>query len=319
MYDHSRSNVAIDVSTAVTAVATFVEGFCGYLPTLRALLGGSSRIDTDELDTGTCSLVVEHCGQLSPRGVGNVLGQHCASQAFDVEVFDRYPAKPIDDIAGNLVQVMSSTVSDVGMEPRRGRLALLPGVGAAFAPGDSALPAPKLFGGALRPVWPLLGLSVAQGNQAGESEIDSDAIRTGALDNVNRDVKDDGPLACLPGQDRGGGLARQFPVPADLDIARHTNEAKAAVFADSEAVSDAEFGCVIAGAGAETRKASPASKESFERFVEATQHLLLGTEGPSGQRGGGASYSLQFERLIAILEADAATPVGLNALTKRVR
>ena len=29
---------------------------------------------------------------------------------------------------------------------------------AAFAPGDSALPAPKLFGGALRPVWPLLGL-----------------------------------------------------------------------------------------------------------------------------------------------------------------
>ena len=48
MYDHSRSNVPIDVNTAVTAVATFVEGFCGYLPTLRALLGGSSRIDTDE-------------------------------------------------------------------------------------------------------------------------------------------------------------------------------------------------------------------------------------------------------------------------------
>ena len=46
MYDHSRSNVPIDVSTAVTAVATFVEGFCGYLPTLRALLGvprGSTR------------------------------------------------------------------------------------------------------------------------------------------------------------------------------------------------------------------------------------------------------------------------------------
>src|SRR5215472_4138359 len=106
-----------------------------------------------------------HCGQLSPRGVGNVLGQHSASQAFDVEVFDRYPAKPIDDIAGNLVQVMPSTVSDVGMEPRHGRLALLPGVGAAFAPGDSALPAPKLFGGALRPVWPLLGLSVAQGER----------------------------------------------------------------------------------------------------------------------------------------------------------
>jgi len=42
----------------------------------------------------------------------------------------------------------------VGMEPRQGRLALLPGVGAAFAPGDSALPAPKLFGGALRPVCP---------------------------------------------------------------------------------------------------------------------------------------------------------------------
>jgi len=39
-------------------------------------------------------------------------------------------------------------------------------------------------------------------------------IRTGALDNVNLDVKDDVPLACLPGQDRGGGLARQFPVSA---------------------------------------------------------------------------------------------------------
>ena len=32
-------------------MATFVEGFCGYLPTLRALLGGSSRIDSK----------VEHC------------------------------------------------------------------------------------------------------------------------------------------------------------------------------------------------------------------------------------------------------------------
>ena len=42
MYDRSRSNVPIDVSTAVTAVATFVEGFCGYLPTQRALLPESA-------------------------------------------------------------------------------------------------------------------------------------------------------------------------------------------------------------------------------------------------------------------------------------
>jgi hypothetical protein len=79
-------------------------------------LRAPSRIDADNLDTGTCSLVVEHCGQLSPRGIGDGLGQHPTGQARHVQIFDRDPAEAVHQIAGNLMQAIAALVGNASVK-----------------------------------------------------------------------------------------------------------------------------------------------------------------------------------------------------------
>lgn len=58
MHDHRSGNVPIKIGAAITMMPTLGERLSGDLATLRALSGGSSRINTDKLGTGTCSLVL---------------------------------------------------------------------------------------------------------------------------------------------------------------------------------------------------------------------------------------------------------------------
>jgi hypothetical protein len=78
--DHRRSNIPIENETTFTAVLSLGQGLCFDKSASRAFLGGPSRIDLYKLNTGTCSLVFEHCGQ---------------------QVFDPDPAEAIDQMSGN--------------------------------------------------------------------------------------------------------------------------------------------------------------------------------------------------------------------------
>jgi hypothetical protein len=115
MHHHRSSNVPVENAPALTAVFALGQRFCSDESALRAFLRGSSRIDLDKLDTGTCSLVFEHCGQLRPRGVVDVLGKHTPRQAFDVEVFDCDPAESIDKAPGDSVKMIAATVGRLGV------------------------------------------------------------------------------------------------------------------------------------------------------------------------------------------------------------
>src|SRR5690606_28821200 len=160
MHDHRSSNVPVETAPAVTAVLALGQRLCSDRPAFRARLRSSPRIDLHQLDTGSRSLVIEHSGQLRPRGIVNVLGQHPGCEAFHVQVFDRDPIEAVNEIEGNLVRVVARLGCDAGVESGEGRLALRPRRGAALAPGDGALPAPKLASGTLRPVRTRYGVSV---------------------------------------------------------------------------------------------------------------------------------------------------------------
>jgi hypothetical protein len=137
VYDHRSSNVSVDVCPALAAVPTFGERFCFDDPALRARLGCTSRIDTDKLDTSICSFVVEHRGQLAPRGISNVFGQHRACEAFHVEVFDTDPTEPVNKFAGTFVQIIAPLRSDMRLEVGESGLASRSGLGASLASGNS--------------------------------------------------------------------------------------------------------------------------------------------------------------------------------------
>ena len=124
--DLGRSNVSIQRAGAFAAVHAFGKPLCSNVSTRRAGLRGPSRIDVDNLDTGTCSLVAEHCSQLSPRGIGNGLGQHPTGQALHVQIFDSHPAEAVHQIAGNLMQAIAALVGNAReSEPGRPSASLL--------------------------------------------------------------------------------------------------------------------------------------------------------------------------------------------------
>jgi hypothetical protein len=111
------------------------------------------------------------------------------------------------------------------------------------------LTAAQSFGHLPRPVWSRLGLGVAQGDEAAKPDVDSDTVRPGTIDSGDIDVEYDVSLPVLPRQDRRCRLGRQFSVPADLDVAGDTYEAKTTVLAQRRLPQ-----CVRAGAGAFTTR-----------------------------------------------------------------
>jgi len=319
MHDHRSSNVPVETAPAVAAVLALGQRLCFDRSTFRARLRSSPRIDLHQLDTSSCSLVFEHSGQLRPRGIVNVLGQHPGCEALHVQVFDRDTAKTVDQIAGNLVQVVAPLGCDAGVESGEGRLALRPRRGAALAPSNRALAAAQLTSSTLRPVRAWHGLAGAQRHKAGEAEVDADAIRAGAILRLNLDVEDDVPFASLPRQDRRLRLAGQLAVPPHLDLAGHADEAELAGLADRKAVADAELGSVKASTGTKAREAwfvaaLEPGKERFERLVKTAENLLFGSERPAGESRSSTANGLQLVGLHLVGHRHLPTAPCIDAL-----
>lgn len=82
--------IAIQHESAVrTRMDANAERLRHELTATAAQLRCTARIHLDVLATGALSLAREYRDELRPPGVVNVLGQHPASQPFDVEVLHR--------------------------------------------------------------------------------------------------------------------------------------------------------------------------------------------------------------------------------------
>src|SRR5215831_10343166 len=101
------SNVPVEDATAFAAVLALGQRLCSDDPALGARLRSAAWIDLHKDDPGTCSLVVEHCGQLRPRGVVNMFRQHAAGKALDVEICDPNAPETRHELAGHLAQMIA--------------------------------------------------------------------------------------------------------------------------------------------------------------------------------------------------------------------
>lgn len=328
MHDHRRSNVSIEGASATTAVCSFGERFLGDGPALRARLGGTARVDLDELASGAFSLVANHLDELPPRGVVNFFGQHAASETLDVQVFDGDPTEAIDKLPALFVQEVPARISDVRLMLRDSELALATHLRAPLATGKGALKAAELGGVAPRDARAVDGLAVAHRNETRQPEVDTNRVGAGAFGCRDFNVKHRVPLARVAGEDHRLRLTWQIAVPAHLDLAGGADERELAVLADRHAVADAEVGGVIAVASAEPgearRLATPAAtEECLERLVEFPHHLLLSGRGPasnvrkvSADDGQTGDLLVNADRDALLVGADAVFESGIVELAE---
>ena len=152
MHHHRCRHIPIENTAAIAAVHSFGQSFLGDGAASWACLGGSTRIDTDNLTTGSFSLVGKHCGQNGPRSIVYMFGQHPRCQALNVQILDRNAAKPSDDPVTELVQIIAPPVGDTTLVVRQQHLTPGTGLRAPFAPRQRTLPAAQPFGRTLGPV-----------------------------------------------------------------------------------------------------------------------------------------------------------------------
>lgn len=319
MHDHRRSNVSIENTSAITAVCALGQRLCVDGPALRAGLGSAARIDQDELDPGACSLVVEHRGQLCPRSIVDVLGEHPARHAFDVEIFNRDTTEAVDQVATDLMQHVAPTVGDARLISRQCGLALASDVRSTLAPRQRSLAPSEALGSFLGPAGPVYRFAIGQGHKRCKTKVKANAIRSRTVDDFNLDGEHHVPLASLPSEDCSLWLGRQFAVPLHLDFAGYAHDGELARLAKRQTIANAEISGLVSGGCAEPRKARLLAsldplKERLERLVQLAQNLLLGRVGPARKLWRCASRCLQFVGLVDVSEILATTAIGFNAL-----
>jgi hypothetical protein len=230
----------------------------------------------------------------------NVLGQHAAGEALDVEILDRNPAEAIDETAADLVQVIAPLVGNVRLI--LGERGLAPGAafGARFAAGKGSLAPSQALACLLRQRRPFDRLADGECRKGGETQVDTDRRGAGRRGGrLNLDGEDHGPFAVLAGEDRGRGLAWKRAVPPHLDLAGYADDSDTAGLPQGEAIAHPELGGVIAGTGTKPGEARmlptpcAAAEEGGERLIEPTQDLLLGTARPPRRSGNSFLISIR--------------------------
>lgn len=320
MHNHRRSNVPVENTSARTAVRALGQRFLRDGPAFGARLGGSSRINHHDLAASIRSFVGGHRGQLSPRGVINMLRQHSASEAFRVEVFERDASEAIDELTAFFVQKVATGSTNVRLKLRGSGLALAADFRAALASGEGALQASELRGVTLRDIRTGDRLTIREGEKRGKAKINADAIGAGPVNGFDLDVKNDVPLARVAREDRRRWLARQLTMPADFDLAWDADKAELAVLADRQAVADAEVGSVVAVTGTEARKTRrltslATTEERLERLVELAKNLLLSRGRPAALVREVFADRRQRRDLVIAANADALL-VSLDPMLK---
>src|SRR5207248_3202120 len=109
------------------------------LATLGALLGGETRIDSDDLTTSTSSLVSQNIQKRAPSGVQNAFCQGTACQSPNVQVFHHDGTIPIRVPFGRLKVKIAALALDLQMGFRHFPRHLLATVTALHASTQSPL------------------------------------------------------------------------------------------------------------------------------------------------------------------------------------
>ena len=141
MHDDRRRHITVEDSAAFAAVRSLPQGFGFDPPAFRAGLGCASRIDQNDISTGTRSLVLDETDQLAPRGIVNGTGQHPTLEPGQVEILKGDCAVARNESARELMREVAPLVRDPGRSGGNAMLRLEPALRSTFAPCQGALSA----------------------------------------------------------------------------------------------------------------------------------------------------------------------------------
>lgn len=316
-------NISVEGASAVTAVFPFLECLALDRAAFRACLRSSARIDQRDYPTSVCSFVGDELNELIPSGIVNGLGEHPRRQSFDIQVLKSDVREIQHKHECQLVREVPPLIGDVNGQSGNVEFRFALSFAVAPLPGNGSLGAAQRLGGVLRTLRRRHRLACGQRHKRREAHVDANRGER-ALDRFRfrqLDLKADEPLASFAADHCRTklGAGRNVAVPAHLDLAWDTDDAKPPGLADRQSVADAHLGAIEASLGTKPRETRlgasfDAAEECCEGLVQPAQDLLFCREAVSSKSLVCRSDGLQLGRLIAVAKRDTASPVGFDAL-----
>lgn len=121
--------------TKMPAILERLANLCATDARLRS----ASRVDLNKYTPGAFSLVRDHVQKLSPASIINRLCQHSRSQAFCIQILDRYQPKIINQATANFVVEVAPLRLYVAVGALQENDRLAPSIRALLTPRQSPL------------------------------------------------------------------------------------------------------------------------------------------------------------------------------------
>lgn len=262
---------------------TLTQSFRNMRATAATFLSRAAWIHSNEVASGACCLVRNHIQELSPSGITDGLGEHTLCQAQNIQIFDGYVAVVVDQPARNLVMKIAALILDVRVR----LLQKLYGLAAAVR----AFLSSRHF--ALRPAKSLLSLAVvarilyfrtvAQNCEVRQTNVHAHRHRAFGQQlrftfDAEAGVPTSGFALDCQGLNRAFNWAVQFHLNESNTLKPQLGINQLATVAVRGECDAAESGVRLEARESGFLAALAPGKESLERFINSTQHVLTSGE-----------------------------------------
>lgn len=285
----------------------------------RAGLRRATRVDSQHHTTSFFRFVAQDLQEAAPCGVRYGLGQHAASHALDIQVFDKDHAVAIHQRASRLVVEVAACIANSRMRPLQQLHGFASAFRSTFAPGHTALSNPQFDLRLAVGARVIDHGSITEDGETRQPDINADVIvdrgiRRGDGLHTEADIPASGFALDGDGLDASGNRTMQldFHFPNALNV-------ELAVVSEPDAIAvarkrDAVVARTRLEAGIPWRLAPlDTPKERLEGLVHTAQDILRARE--IGQATGIFSANVfELVRLVVVGQRYASLPVGIATL-----
>lgn len=180
---------------------------------------GEEPIAVQDLFVVPSALVLQHSSEGSEARIADMLGQFVIGQhTTDVQILDCDPVEPLDQVGRNFVQVVSTTVCDLGLNACDLETLTLPSPASLLPPTQFPLGTSELFLESSDVPWVRDSLTVRESGQPFDPEIHADTF-SGLRHGLNRFVQNqrhEEPTGGVLGYRYRCRIARELSGPNDL-------------------------------------------------------------------------------------------------------
>ena len=291
---------------------------------LRASLTGPARVDGDDTNTSVFSFVFDHRPQLGPRGITNRLGEHRLSQARYIEIFNCNQGVTANQVPRKFVGKIPSLISRLGTMTREVLFCFEPAFASQLATGNRSLETTMFPKRLFSKLWRIDCFAVRCGDQAGQTNIDTDRALVGpwTVDFRNGDLETGVPFSASARYDGSTnfGIGRDAAMPLDFDLAGDANNTDVPRLSYRQAIANTKFCTTKTTFRLESRESSmplfDPTEKGFKSLIKPPKDLLLCCKTVLDQSLVNSPNGFQFSRLLVKTEANAFASVSINSLLK---